>query len=346
MPDIWITDAYSNPGPDKPYRCQRERRIGSYTNVDETIAAADGSFLETVSPVFSGYGPANGFSFALSNLPAEATSVNTVQFRVYAKVSGSVPGQMAGSWSVVLDVSGTNAPSTVANWTDFDSTSLDIKGQLSPASSSATIANINGWSVRCYQEDTEWGTPTGTIKLVIDAIEIIVDYNVAPPEQPSSPPAGGAYSVIPTTDTAIYGLCIARVRDFAVLGGMNTDRYSIRWSDINNPSSWSTPNTDAARAVQAGSQTFPTRFGFVTAISSNDFYGYVFQEKAITKMSYVGGDIVFNFDIFEEDRGCIRQGRMVQVDDKVFFQSNRGYHMLENDQILDIGYGIVDDSFN
>jgi hypothetical protein len=83
----------------------------------------------------------------------------------------------------------------------------------------------------------------------------------------------------------------------------------------------------------------------VTAISSGDFYAYVFQERAVTKMTYVGGDIVFAFDTFEEDRGCRRQGRMVQIDDKIFFQSDRGYHVLENDQITDIGFGAVDDNY-
>jgi hypothetical protein len=54
---------------------------------------------------------------------------------------------------------------------------------------------------------------------------------------------------------------------------------------------------------------------------------------------------VFSFDTFEEDRGCTRQGRMVQIDDKVFFQSDRGFHVLEHDQIADIGYGKVDKSY-
>jgi phosphatidylinositol alpha-1,6-mannosyltransferase len=34
------------------------------------------------------------------------------------------------------------------------------------------------------------------------------------------------------------------------------------------------------------------------------------------------------------------------IDDKVIFQSNRGYHILLNDQISDIGFGRVDDQFN
>ena len=157
----------------------------------------------------------------------------------------------------------------------------------------------------------------------------------------SPSPTGGSYTV-PITEDAH---CCATVRDFIVIGGLASDRYAIRWCAIGDPTDWPTPDTDDARSKQAGKQSFPTRHGYVTAVAGNDFYMYVFQERAITKGTYVGGDVVWSFDIFEEDRGCERAGMSVPVDDKVFFSSDRGYHMLENDQIVDIGYGIVDDSY-
>lgn len=171
------------------------------------------------------------------------------------------------------------------------------------------------------------------------------------PTQPSSSPSGGAYTV-QGSDSTLHVSSLARVRDFIVLGGVGTtigssadEGYYIQWSAIGDGTDWPTPATDDARAKQSGQQPFPPEHGWITAIAGNDFYGYVFQERAITKMTYVGGDVVFNFDTFEEDRGCIALGRAVQIDDKVFFQSDRGYHVLENDQIADIGYGIVDDTY-
>ena len=104
------------------------------------------------------------------------------------------------------------------------------------------------------------------------------------------------------------------------------------------------PGTDDARTKQAGQQTFPTEFGVVTGIAGNDFYMYVFQTSGITKGTYVGGDVVFSFDTFEEGRGCVRMGMIEQIDDMVVFESSRGRHILENDQIQDIGFGITDDS--
>jgi len=161
---------------------------------------------------------------------------------------------------------------------------------------------------------------------------------MAKPTGPSDSPTGGAYTV-----AGVAAVTCATVRDFVVLGGLTSNRYAIRWSAIGDPTDWPIPNSDDARAKQSGLQEFPTTFGWVTAVSGNDFYMYVFQERAITKGTYVGGDVVFSFDTFEEDRGCIRNGRMVRIDDKVFFESDRGFHMLENEQVSDIGFGKVDD---
>ena len=153
----------------------------------------------------------------------------------------------------------------------------------------------------------------------------------------------GATYTIPTGMP--IGRCVGRINNFIVVGALTSNRQAVQWCDIGDPSTWSTPGTDAARAAQAGLQSHPPEYGPVTAIGSGDFFGYVFQERAITKVQYVGGDVVFAFNTFEEDRGCVRAGRMEQVDDKYFFESDRGFHMLEQDIITDIGYGIVDDTY-
>ena len=141
--------------------------------------------------------------------------------------------------------------------------------------------------------------------------------------------------------------CVGAVNNFFVLGGVDrnvpNDEYWVQWNAIGDGTDWPTPATDDARSKQSGRQTMPAEYGRVTSVQGNDFFGYIFQERGITKMTYVGGDVVFNFDTFEEDRGCIRAGR-VKIDDKVFFESDRGFHVLENGLITDIGFGKVDDS--
>ncbi len=158
-------------------------------------------------------------------------------------------------------------------------------------------------------------------------------------KQTYTTPSGGAFT---TAGEAARGC--ATVRDFVFIL-INSDRFAVRWNNIGDITTWATPGTDAARAAQAGKQTFPNHFGEVTGVVGNDFYAYIFQERAISKASYVGGDVVFTFDIFEEGRGCHKLNRFARVDDKVFFESEFGYHMLENDQIVDIGRGSVDKTY-
>jgi hypothetical protein len=97
------------------------------------------------------------------------------------------------------------------------------------------------------------------------------------------------------TSVSLPSVGCETVRDF-IFVLPSGDRYSVRWSDIGDPTSFSTPDTDAARAAQAGLQTFPSQHGFVTGLAGNDFYAYIFQERAIWKASYVAGDVVFTFD--------------------------------------------------
>jgi hypothetical protein len=319
---------------------------GAVTDIDETIDSADASFLGSVTGVWTGSGAGSAFTFDLTDLPSDAASVNTVQFRVRARVNGTWAPKIIGSNTYICDVQGTNAPSTAPQWNYVDARFgvTTNRGDSSGAATSASVADVNAWTVRVYQfENTISGGTDHALE--IDCVEIIVDYNSSVPSSPSGGAANSTVQIIPSTPDSIWAICIAQVRDFVVMGGVMYDRYSIQWNAIGDPTDWPTPNTDDARSKQAGKQAFPTQFGNVTAISSGDFYAYVFQERAVTKMTYVGGDIVFAFDTFEEGRGCRRQGRMLQIDDKLFFQSDRGYHVLENDQITDIGFGAVDDSY-
>lgn len=327
---------------------------GAYTDVDNTIASASGATLDSVTNLWTGGGATGGvgsaFTFGISDLPAEAVSVNTVQFRCRARVT-SDGGGVDDTVEYRVDVNGTNAPTTIASWTEADADgAFANRGASSPVTSSATVADVNSWIFRAYQysfglEGESFPGGDG-LNFEIDEIELTVDYNVAAASGPSSGPANGAYAVLPTTDTVIYGLCIAQARDFVVLGGLDADRYSVRWSALGDETDWPTPATDDARAKQAGSQTFPTKFGYVTAIAGDDFSMLIFQETAVHRATYVGGDVVWQFETIDESRGCVRQGRMVKAGDLIFFQSKFGYHVARGGEIQDIGYGAVDDSYN
>lgn len=140
------------------------------------------------------------------------------------------------------------------------------------------------------------------------------------------------------------GVVCGSINQFMLLS-LVSDELTLQWCAIGNPSDWPTPATDDARSKQAGSQKFNGKFGVITGIAGGDFFGYVFQQRAITKVTYVGGDIVFAFDTFEEGRGCFEYNRFVQIDDAVFFESEFGRHVLVDGAIEDIGHGTTDDTF-
>lgn len=153
------------------------------------------------------------------------------------------------------------------------------------------------------------------------------------------------YSNFVFSDTSIPdGVVCGSIGKF-ILISLASDEFTVRWCAIDDPTSWPTPNTDAARAVQAGQETLNPAYGIVTGISGDDFFGYIFQQKAITKFTYVGGDIVFAIDTFEVSRGCFDYNRFHRVGDGVFYESEWARHFLIGGQIQDIGFEDVDASF-
>ena len=164
-----------------------------------------------------------------------------------------------------------------------------------------------------------------------------------------SKPNFGGYAFNGSGGTGMPDATVAgRINQFIMIGLSGTatnNAYSVQWCAIGDPNDWPIPGSNDARTKQAGIQILSPEHGKVTGIAGNDFFAYIFQERAVTKATYVGGDVVFSFDTFEESRGCLEYDRFEQVDDLVVFQSETGYHSLQNDVISDIGFGVVDDSY-
>ena len=143
---------------------------------------------------------------------------------------------------------------------------------------------------------------------------------------------------------------IGVINDFVVVGDTNDATngvvpYRLQWPAINDPTNWQTPGTSGARAVQAGEQFLDSSFGSITAIAGGQFYGLIFQQRAITRMTYVGGDIVFQFEVIERGRGCWAPQSMVQIGSKVFFLSHDAWYVTDGQTVAPIGDGRVDKTF-
>lgn len=127
------------------------------------------------------------------------------------------------------------------------------------------------------------------------------------------------------------------VRDFVVLGKAGGARDMVRWSGFNDSAGWVNGTN------QAGQQQMLTG-GEVTGLAGGE-YGLVFQRARITRMTYVGSPIVFQFDEISSNIGCIAAGSIVQAGRLVFFLSERGFMVCDGNDVKPIGAEKVDRTF-
>lgn len=129
----------------------------------------------------------------------------------------------------------------------------------------------------------------------------------------------------------------AVVRNYLVLAGLQDQPNAVHWSAFEDPEGW-TIGVD-----QSDYQDFPDG-GWVQGIIGGK-EGFIFQERAIVRMTATGDDYVFQFDTIERNRGLRAPGSLVQVGNAAFFLSHDGFYMLQGGQIAPIGADKVDKSF-
>lgn len=123
------------------------------------------------------------------------------------------------------------------------------------------------------------------------------------------------------------------VGEFLVLAGLASDPNAVQWSDLGDPTFW-TPGI--ATGHTADLQIFPDG-GAVTGFAGGEF-GVVFQERAIRRMVFVPNSAeVFDFSIFEENRGAVAPWSLARAGARVFFLDRDGYHVFTGGASSTIG---------
>lgn len=149
--------------------------------------------------------------------------------------------------------------------------------------------------------------------------------------------------------SAPVAFAVGVIRDFVVAGnivsGDQVGAWVLQWSALANPAQWDLPNTQAARADQSGAQSLYSQYGAVQFIAQGEEMALVFQETGITRVQYVGGDVVFSFYTFERKRGLVTPRAAAQVDNSVYFLSADGFYATNGSQVEPIGYGKVNRYF-
>lgn len=206
-----------------------------------------------------------------------------------------------------------------------DASALYVQSGLTFAVASGTSAPYAVAASDCW-EFVSWGQTV-----------IGVDGNADRPQQISL--GAAAFVSIAAAPKARH---IAVVKDFVVLGNISdsaTNVQRIRWSGINNSGAWS---VDAA--TLSDYQDLPGNGGWVQKIISGE-QGYVFQERAIWRMTFVGSPLVFQFEKIHDGIGAYAPESVVSFENLTFFLSTDGFKKFDGTNLTDIGAGRVDKTF-
>jgi hypothetical protein len=162
--------------------------------------------------------------------------------------------------------------------------------------------------------------------------------------------AASNFATLASTGTAPAAEAIGIVGQFVVLGNLGTAGATqrpnvVQWSGIDQPRSWPTPNSATAIAQQSGEQEFASIYGEVMAIHGGDQFAIVPQKSAVTRMTYVGPPVVFQFDYIERSQGSFFKNFSIMVGGMVYFVSAMGFCRSNGVTVERIGAGKVDRFF-
>jgi hypothetical protein len=142
--------------------------------------------------------------------------------------------------------------------------------------------------------------------------------------------------------TGVKAKHAAIMRDFVVFGNVSDSAanvYRVRWSAINNPTSWT---VDAA--TLADFQDLPSEGGPVQKILGGD-YGVVLQQRSVWRMLFVGSPTIFQFDKIHNAIGAYVPQAAIRYQNLSFFLAEDGFYAFDGSQLNPIGRGKVDKFF-
>jgi hypothetical protein len=144
---------------------------------------------------------------------------------------------------------------------------------------------------------------------------------------------GNDFAAVPNSPIATD---LAVVRNYVVAS--THDELALRWSGNNNFEDW-TPGVD----TDADGQPFPEG-GRIKAIRGGEF-GIIFQDNAVTRQTFIGGDLIFQFDQIEGGAGTLAGSSVVGLQDVTFYASHNGFYVFDGVRSQPIGAEKVDRYF-
>jgi hypothetical protein len=127
------------------------------------------------------------------------------------------------------------------------------------------------------------------------------------------------------------------VKDFLVGGIVDGVVNMVEWSGLNNAEQWT------VGLNQCDYQIIPSG-GAVTGLIGGEF-GLILQRGRVSRMTYVGDNLVFQFDEISNNIGCVSPHSVIQAGQLGFWLADNGFMMWDGATIKPIGQERVDRTF-
>lgn len=221
-----------------------------------------------------------------------------------------------------------------AAWADVSK----VGGYTTGASSrwESTVFQSNAAFRRPLAIFTNFDDPVQVYEIGASALFANLTANVA---QPSGPTAGAPRA----RHIAVIGQHVHLGYTYDGDDGLVPNRGW--WSQLGNASSWPVPGTTAAVSAQSDRNVFFGDAGAITAIVGGSTYGVYFQERAVHRADYQGGDLIYNFTRVESNRGCAVPGLAIPFGSRVLYFSEEGWFVFDGSGSTAVGEGKINRFF-
>lgn len=144
--------------------------------------------------------------------------------------------------------------------------------------------------------------------------------------------------------TALKARYVTTMRNFVVFANTydasdGNVPHRIRWSALDDPTDYTVSPT-----TQSDFQDLDASSGWIKQIVGGE-YGVVFQERAITRMTYSGSPTIWQFDEVEKGKGTIAPGSVCKAGNIIFYLGLDGFYAFDGTQSIPIGANKVDKTF-